>query len=136
MIRLGDGAVSRPMPNSRQATLAVLALRVLYGIALLAAPARTTRSWLGSAGAMGAASVPVRALGAREVAIHAGGIAAVLRGAPVKPWLAASIGGDMADIASTWASARSVPDGSPVKTSVVAGGSAALTAAVAVTLDP
>jgi hypothetical protein len=117
------------------AALAVLSLRIAYGAALILAPARTTRSWLGELGARGGGPVPVRALGAREIAIHAGGIAAVLGDAPVRPWLLASVAGDCVDVAATFAAAADVPDGAPVKTAVVAGGSAALTVAVAAALE-
>jgi hypothetical protein len=121
------------MSLSRKAAIAVLSLRIAYGAALIAAPARTTRSWLGAA-AKGGGSVPTRALGAREIALHAGGIAALLADEPVQPWLVASIVGDLADIGSTIAASGDLPDGATGKTAVVAGASAALTAGVAATL--
>lgn len=121
------------MSSSRKAALAVLSFRIAYGAALILAPARTTKSWLGAA-AQGGGSVPTRALGAREIALHAGGVAAVLADQPVRPWLMASIAGDCADIAATYAASSDLPDGAPLKTAVVAGASAALTAGVAATV--
>ena len=124
------------MSRVRQAAIAVVGLRILYGAALLVTPSNTTKRWLGSDGQRpGGGQVAIRALGAREVALHAGALVAALTGAPVRPWLAASFAGDCADIASTWAAASALPDGSPLATTVVAGGSAALTAAVAAGLD-
>src|SRR5215208_1507071 len=111
------------MTRSRQAAVAVAALRVAYGAALAAAPARTTRKWLGNDAGRPAAGVALRALGAREIVLHAGAIAAAIGDAPVKPWLVASIGGDCSDIAATFAASKHVPDGAPMKTLAVAGAS-------------
>ncbi|MEA2421963.1 MAG: hypothetical protein QOF55_1062 [Thermoleophilaceae bacterium] len=123
------------MSRARQAAVAVAALRIAYGAALAVAPARTTRSWLGEDGARPAAGVALRALGAREIVLHAGAVAAALTGAAVRPWLAASIGGDCSDILATFGAGSSLPDGAPVKTLAVAGGSAALSAVVLTALD-
>jgi hypothetical protein len=113
----------------------VAALRVAYGAALALAPARTSRSWIGKDGTRPAAGVALRALGAREIVLHAGAAAAALTGDPVRPWLLASIGGDCSDILATYGARSNVPDDAPVKTLAVAGGSAALSAAVLAALD-
>jgi hypothetical protein len=124
------------MPNPRRIALVVLALRVAYGLALVVFPARLTRTWLGPAGERGPTQVGVRGLGARESLLHAGAIAAALRGDPLRPWLAASIVGDVVDIASTAAARGELPEGSPLATLAVAGGSAAISAAlIAATQD-
>ena len=111
------------------------ALRIAYGAALAIAPARTTRGWLGADGERPGAGVALRALGAREIVLHAGAIGAALTDAPVKPWLIASIGGDCSDVAATFGAGRHLPEKAPVKTLAVAGGSAALSAAVVALLD-
>jgi hypothetical protein len=108
--------------------LAVLGFRVLYGTALLVAPDRVTKSWLGPGD--DGQRVALRGLGAREVGIHGAGIAALLTGADVRPWLAVSIAGDLSDVVSTAVGRGSLPAGSAPKTAAVAGGSAALTAVV------
>jgi hypothetical protein len=123
------------MPASRKFAVAVLGLRIAYGAALVAFPARLTRTWLGPAGQDGPTQVGVRGLGAREALLHAGALAAALRGRPLRPWLAASIAGDATDIASTAAARGQVPDAAPLATLAVAGGSALLTAAVAAAVD-
>ena len=64
------------MGPSRAAAIAVLSLRVAYGAALVVAPGRLTRSWLGPAGGEPPAAVAVRGLGAREVALHGAAIVA------------------------------------------------------------
>jgi hypothetical protein len=106
-----------------------------YGAALAVAPARTARNWLGPDAARPAAGVALRALGAREIVLHAGAAAAALTGAAVRPWLLASIGGDCSDVLATYGAASHVPEGAPVKTLAVAGGSAVLSAVVLVALD-
>ena len=71
------------MPASRILAASVLGLRIAYGAALVAAPERLTRRWLGPAVAHDPAQVALRGLGAREVLLHAGGLAATLRGGAV-----------------------------------------------------
>jgi hypothetical protein len=114
--------------NSRLLPVTVLALRVAYGAALIVAPERLGRRWLGPAAATGATQVPLRALGARELLLHAGGLAAAARGGSLRPWFAASIAGDLTDIAATVVARRELPDGAAGLTAAVGGGSALLSA--------
>lgn len=123
------------MPAARKLAIGVLSARIAYGVGLVALPARLTRSWLGPAGQAGPAQVGVRGLGAREVVLHAGALAAASRGAPLRSWLAASVVGDVTDIASTVAARKELPEGSALATLIVAGGSALLSTAVAAALD-
>jgi hypothetical protein len=123
------------MPASRRIAVAVLGLRIAYGAGLVLAPARLTQTWLGPAGETGPTQVGIRGLGAREVVLHTGGLLAALRGDPLRPWLGASIAGDLADIASTAAARAEVPDKAPLATLVVAGGSALISAGLAAALD-
>ena len=123
------------MPVPRKFAVAVLGLRIAYGAALIASPARLTQRWLGPDGERGPTQVGVRGLGAREVLLHSGALAAALRGGPLRPWLAASIAGDVADIASTAAARGDLPEGSPLATLAVAGGSALISAAVLAAVD-
>jgi hypothetical protein len=115
----------------------VLGFRVAYGLALLVAPGKVAGGrWLGPGARQPAATVALRGLGAREIALHGIALAALARGDAVRPWLAASICGDLADVGAAFASHAGLPDGSPAATAAVAGGSAALTAFVAAALDP
>jgi len=123
------------MPASRIAALAVLGLRIAYGAGLLLAPARLSRRWLGDGVDRASAQVPLRALGVREILLHTGAGAAALQGAPVRPWLVASLAGDVTDIVWTAAGRRQLPDGALAATALVAGGSALISAAVAVAVD-
>ena len=119
----------------RIATLAVLGLRVAYGAGLIAAPERLARRWLGPAAGAPPTQVPLRGMGAREIVVHGAAIAAALRGAPLRPFLAASAAGDVADILATVAGRRGLPGGSAAATLAVAGGSALLTAGLAAAVD-
>ena len=120
----------------RAAATTVLGFRVAYGAALLLAPGKVAGNrWLGAGAREPAATVALRGLGAREVAVHGIALAVLARGGPVRPWLAASVLGDLADVLAAAISREGLPDGSAPATALVAGGSAALTAAVAAALD-
>jgi hypothetical protein len=121
--------------RARAASVAVLGLRVAYGAALIAAPTRLARRWLGPAADNAPTQVPLRSLGAREVLIHGAALAAALTGAPLRPWLAGSIAGDLTDIAATAGGRDQLPDGSALATLVVAGSSALISAALAVAVE-
>ncbi len=123
------------MPPIKTAAVAVLGLRIAYGAGLIVAPARLARRWLGPDSERAPTQVPLRGMGAREIVLHGGGLAAAISGAPLRPWLGASIAGDLTDIASTVAGRRELPDGAVVATAVVAGASALLSAALVVALD-
>src|SRR6201995_5183245 len=100
----------------------VLAFRVAYGAALLVAPGKVAGNrWLGPGAKAPAATVALRGLGAREVAVHGIALAMLARGGPVRPWLAASALGDLGDIGSAFISRDGLPDGSATATAAVAG---------------
>jgi hypothetical protein len=120
----------------KKAAAAVLSFRIAYGLALLIAPGKVAGNrWLGPGARQPAATVALRGLGAREVAVHGIALATLVRGGAVRPWMAASVAGDLADVGSAFISRDGLPDGSATATAAVAGGSAALTAAVAAGLD-
>jgi len=119
----------------RFATLTLLGLRVAYGAGLIVAPERLTLRWLGPAAGAPPTQVPLRGMGAREIVVHGAAIAAALNDLPLRPFLAASAAGDVADILATVAGRRGLPEGSAPATLAVAGGSALLTAALAAAVD-
>jgi hypothetical protein len=117
-------------------TIGVLASRVAYGAALLLSPEKVAGNrWLGPDAGRPAAQVPLRGLGAREVALHGAAFAAFLRGSPIRPFLAASIAGDLGDIGATALAREGLPDGSAPATAAVAGGSLLLTVLVAALVE-
>lgn len=123
------------MPAPRSIAASVIGLRIAYGAALVMSPARLTRTWLGKSGETGPTQVALRGLGARELLLHAGALLALSRGSAVRPWLAASMAGDVTDIVSTHLAREELPDGSPLATLAVAGVSALISGGVAAALD-
>ena len=123
------------MSRGRAAAVAVAGLRIAYGAALALAPASTGTKWIGRDGRRPATGVALRALGAREVALHAGAAAAAVRGEPVRLWFLASMLGDFTDMAATAGAAGNVPDDAPMRTFAVAGGSALLSGVLVAALD-
>lgn len=124
------------MSARRSIAATVLGFRVAYGVALVVAPGKVAGNrWLGPGARVPAATVALRGLGGREVAVHGIALALLARGGPVRPWLAASAAGDVADVLAAFASRDGLPDGSSTATAAVAGGSAVLTALVAASLD-
>ena len=107
------------MTGARKGAIVLLGLRIAYGAGLIAAPTQ----------------VPLRALGARETILHTGAIVAAVRGAPLRPWLAGSIAGDLTDLVATFAGRAELPKGSATATLVVGGSSALLTAAAAAAVE-
>lgn len=123
------------MTLTRAATSAVLVLRVSYGVALIAAPRRLALRWLGEAANDAPVQVPLRGLGAREAVLHAGALVALRNRAALRPWLAASIAGDLTDVIATAVGRRRLPAGSPLATLAVGGGSALVSLLLAGAVD-
>jgi hypothetical protein len=120
------------MPSrARALAVAVLSLRVVYGVALIAAPERLSRRWLGPDTERAPTQVPLRGLGAREIVVHVAALVTAFRGGRLRWFFVASIAGDLADVAATVAGRKELPGGSAAATVAVAGGSALLTGAVA-----
>lgn len=123
------------MTAARVTAGSVVALRIAYGVALIVAPRRLTRRWLGATVEDAPVQVALRALGAREALLHAGALIAVTRGAPLRPWLAASAAGDLTDVIATAIGRRRLPPSSTPATVAVGGGAAFVSAALAVAVD-
>ena len=111
----------------KRAASGVLGFRVAYGAALLVAPDKITKSWLGPLD--DASRVALRgARRARDRRCTRWRSSRCSSDAPVQPLLAASIAGDLNDIVATALGRGGLPGGAAPKTAAVAGGSAALTA--------
>jgi len=114
----------RSRTDARGLTIGFAAARIAYAAAVIAAPEKAAGPWLGEAVESGGGRVAARALVARDALIAVGiGIAAARR-VPVRPWLAAAVAGDVADIASTLADRDQLPDHSAPGTVVIAGAAA------------
>ena len=123
------------MTVTRATASAVLVLRVSYGVALVAAPRRLALRWLGEAANDAPVQVPLRGLGTREAALHTGALLALRRRAALRPWLAASIAGDLTDVIAAAAGRRRLPASSPLAALAVGGGSALVSLLLAVKVE-
>ena len=123
------------MNDLKKLAIAFGASRILYGAALLVAPAKAGGPWLGAAPARGGGRVAARALAVRDGALGVGVVASAATGAAMRPWLAACIASDLVDMTATWRERDSLPERSGPATVVVAGGAAAAGAALALNAD-
>jgi hypothetical protein len=102
--------------------------RIAFGAGLILAPSLCARTWIGSAASDERAQVLARALGARDLALGAGGLLA-LREADsdrARRWFAAQGVADAVDLLATLAGGRAVPASGRVFAIAMAGGSAAV----------
>jgi hypothetical protein len=111
------------MDATRLARL-IAAGRVGFGVVLVAIPARLTVPWLGDDGQRPAAQVLGRGLGARDLALGVGALA--VPNAQLRPWVAAAIAGDAADLLSTLIAGDDVPVRGRIATAAVAAGAVVL----------
>ena len=119
----------------RNFALAVFGMRIAYGAAMIAAPERVGRPWLGTSADRSPMQVGLRGIGGREIAVHGLAVSAALRGAPLRPWLLGSIAGDLTDLCATFAGRKGLPGGAVRATAAAAGGSALMSAALWVLTD-
>ena len=99
-------------PLLRRGATAVAAGRVALGVTALAWPSVPARPWVGAAADDVTATVFGRALGARDLALGLGALAA-LQGpqaaGPARAWVAAGALSDALDVAASLASWRELP---------------------------
>ncbi len=121
----------------RRGAVAVAAGRVALGLTALAWPAVPARPWVGAAADDLAARVFGRALGARDIALGLGALAALQRtGAgpgSASAWVAAGALSDALDVAASLASWRELPRVTRWLVAASASGAALTGAAAAVT---
>jgi hypothetical protein len=105
-------------------TIAFCAGRIAFGVALLARPSRIGTSWLGADARGLPTQAALRGLGARDLSLAGGTTWAAARGGAARPWLIATIAGDLGDVAATLAAGDAVPRRARAGTVALAGGSA------------
>jgi hypothetical protein len=86
---------------NRRVVIGYAALRIGYAVALLAAPERTARPWLGEVSEEAGATIAVRGLGARDLVLLSGALASAAAGRSARAWLAACAASDAVDLAAT-----------------------------------
>jgi len=109
--------------------------RVALGVGLTVAPRALTAAWLGRAAGRPATQVPVRALGARDLAIGLGTAYAAGQGYGARPWLWAGILADASDLAATLRAREDLPAVGVAAVAAMAGGSVLLELWLSAQLD-
>lgn len=110
---------------SSGALLKTLAVgRLAIGAALVAKPqSRIGAGWIGAeAAARPTSALLFRSVGARDMAIGLGTLAAQRSGSPLKPWLLGATLADTVDLLATFAAGRAVPKAGKAAIALVAGG--------------
>jgi hypothetical protein len=105
--------------------------RLSFGTGLVLAPGVWARTWIGSGATDDRAKVLARALGARDLALGAGGLLALRDGDAerARRWFAAQGLTDAIDLLATLAAGRAVPLPARIFAATMAAGSAAIAAA-------
>lgn len=124
----------------RRGAQTVAAGRVALGVAALAWPSIPARPWVGAAADDLAARVFGRALGARDLALGLGALAALQRPAAepgsASAWIAAGALSDALDVVASLSAWPELPRGSRWLVAASAGGAALAGAAGALALRP
>jgi hypothetical protein len=102
----------------------IAAGRIGFGVALILTPGRVTARWLGPDASRAGTHVVARGLGARDLALGAGALAAP--DAQLGPWVAAALVADTADLVATLAAGDSLPRAGRALAGAVASGGAVL----------
>lgn len=127
-------------PLLRRGATAVAAGRVALGLIALAWPVVPARPWVGAAADDLAVRVFGRALGARDLALGLGALAALRRpasaGASASAWVAAGALSDALDVAASARSWRELPPKGRWLVAASAGGAALIGVAGAVAVRP
>lgn len=120
--------VAAALAVSRYAATAVAAGRVALGVAALARPSVPARPWVGPSADELGALVLGRAMGARDVALGLGALAAARKSpsgsGPAGAWYAAGVLSDALDVAITVAAWPRLPQATRWLVAATAGGAA------------
>lgn len=110
-------------------------MRLAIGIALLAAPRLAVKVWTGESNNSSAVVLAARGLGAREVALAAGTLAAMENGGPARRWVEAAVIADTADALSVFGRLPGMARIQRLGQLVGAGGAALLGIKIASSID-
>ncbi|HZV72158.1 MAG TPA: hypothetical protein VFF79_00430 [Conexibacter sp.] len=109
-------------PRSLLTTLAVG--RLMIGAALVAKPqSQVGAGWVGKEEASRPSTgLLFRSVGARDMALALGTLAAQRSGSPLKPWLLGATLADTVDLAATFAAGKAIPAKGKAAIALLAGG--------------
>lgn len=112
--------------NPRFLTTTLAVGRLAIGAALVAKPQGVVGSgWIGEEAKRPTAVLAFRSVGARDMALALGTLAAQRGGNPLKPWLLGATLADAVDLVATFAAGRAVPAKGKAAITLLAGGAIA-----------
>ena len=109
--------------------------RIAIGIGLISAPRLFAPVWVGRDGLSAAATLFSRAVGARDMALGIGTLAAIERGQPIQGWIRGAILADATDAIATYLERGEVPPVSRPLVYLMGGGAALAGAAIQASID-
>jgi hypothetical protein len=113
------------MTNTTKLAALVALGRLGFGAGLIAAPERVASGWLGGDAVRPATQVAIRGLGARDIALSAGTLAALGDRSQLRRWVLAAAAGDLSDVAIALATpSDALPANARWGTVVLGGGTA------------
>jgi len=115
--------------NGKRA-LVFAAGRGLFGIGLAVVPGKLASGWIPDDAGRDQTQAILRGLGARDIALAGGTIAAVLSDEDTRPWLISAMACDAADIAAAFTAGDSLPPRARWGTLALAGAAVAAGAAL------
>lgn len=109
--------------NPRTMLTGLVAGRLAIGALLVAKPqSQVGTGWIGEDAKRSSVAVAFRAVGARDMALALGTLAAQRSGGPLKPWLLAATLADATDLVATFGAGKAVPKSSKALIALLAGG--------------
>jgi hypothetical protein len=109
--------------NARAALTTLAVGRLAIGAALVAKPrSRVGAGWVGEESQRPATALLFRSVGARDMALGLGTLAAARNGSPLRPWLLGATLADVVDLVATFAAGKAVPAKGKAAIAVLAGG--------------
>jgi hypothetical protein len=122
---------------SPRALLANVALgRLVFGLLLTAKPETVGPGWIGATDAERPTSTLLfRSVGARDISLALGTLAALREGGRLRPWLLGATLADVADLLATFAAGKAVPARGRASIALLAGGAIATQLALTRKLD-
>jgi hypothetical protein len=118
------------MSSAQLAAASIAAGRLAFGAALIARPGKVAAGWLGPDAQRPAVSIALRGLGARDIALSAGALAALGDEDRLAHWVGAAMACDLADVCATLAAPADALPGNARWGTVALGGGAALAGAI------
>ncbi len=119
--------------NARTTLTALAAGRLAIGAALVVKPqSQVGAGWVGDEeAARPTTALLFRSVGARDMALGLGTLAAQRNGSPLKPWLLGATLADAVDLLATFAAGRAIPARGKAAIALLAGGAIAQQLALA-----